>query len=166
MIETDELPVEGLVPEVPEIEEKRDGGKLKFLATGAAGVAVLAIAAAVTVGMYGQSQVDAARKGEHKAQAEAKALRNQPPKTVTKTVTKKVPTFGKSTLMGIFASGAIQQGTYDSAGNQVFTPNDSTCSDFYTSLSNQYTSIAIDRGEFMQACLTSVTQTLRKNTTP
>ncbi|MFF9409200.1 hypothetical protein ACF1B0_27320 [Streptomyces anandii] len=120
----------------------------------------MAIAAAVTVGVYGPSQVDAARGAEHKAQAEVKTLKNQPPKAVTKTVTKKVPTFGKSTLMGIFASGAIQQGTYDSAGNEVFTPNDSTCSDFYTSLTNQYTSIAIFCASVMSSFLGAVAYSL------
>jgi hypothetical protein len=165
--ETNELADGDLVTEEPQVEEKQNGGKAKWLAVGASGVAVLAIAAAVGVGVYGQNQVDAARKGEHKAQAEAKSLKNQPPKVVTKTVTKNVPTFGKSVLMGIYASGSIQSGgVYDSAGNQNFTPNDSTCSDQYSTLSGQYTSMAIDRGEFMQACQNSLTQTLKKNTTP
>jgi hypothetical protein len=164
--ETNELVDGDLVIEEPQVEEKQ-GGKAKWLAVGASGVAVLAIAAAVGVGVYGQNQVDAVRKGEHKAQAEVKSLKNQPPKVVTKTVTKKVATFGKSTLMGVYASGSIQSGgVYDSAGNQDFTPNDSTCSDQYTSLSGQYTTVAIDRGTFMTACLQSLPQTLKKDTTP
>jgi hypothetical protein len=164
--ETHELADGDLVIGEPQVEEKQ-GGKAKWLAVGASGVAVLAIAAAVGVGVYGQNQVDAVRKGEHKAQAEVKSLKNRPPKVVTKTVTKKVPTFGKSTLMGVYASAAIQAGAeYDSAGNVVFTPNDTTCSDQYTSLSGQYTTVAIDRGTFMTACLQSLPQTLKKDTTP
>jgi hypothetical protein len=69
--------------------------------------------------------------------------------------------------MGVYASGSIQSGgVYDSAGNQDFTPNDTTCSDQYTSLSGQYTTVAIDRGTFMTACLQSLPQTLKKDTTP
>jgi hypothetical protein len=153
------------VIEEPQVEEKQ-GGKAKWLAVGASGVAVLAIAAAVGVGVYGQNRVDAVRKGEHKAQAEVKSLKNQPPKVVTKTVTKKVPTFGKSTLMGVYANGVIGGGVYDDAGNMTMTASDSTCSMEYSALSGSYTTIAIDRGEFMTACLQSLPQTLKKDTTP
>jgi hypothetical protein len=163
--ETNELADGDLVIEEPQVEEKQ-GGKAKWLAVGASGVAVLAIAAAVGVGVYGQNQVDAVRKGEHKAQAEVKSLKNQPPKVVTKTVTKKVPTFGKSTLMGVYANGVIGGGVYDDAGNMTMTASDSTCSMEYSALSGSYTTIAIDRGEFMTACLQSLPQTLKKDTTP
>jgi hypothetical protein len=163
--ETHELADGDLVIEEPQVEEKQ-GGKAKWLAVGASGVAVLAIAAAVGVGVYGQNQVDAVRKGEHKAQAEVKSLKNQPPKVVTKTVTKKVPTFGKSTLMGVYANGVIGGGVYDDAGNMTMTASDSTCSMEYSALSGSYTTIAIDRGEFMTACLQSLPQTLKKDTTP
>jgi hypothetical protein len=163
--ETNELVDGDLVIGEPQVEEKQ-GGKAKWLAVGASGVAVLAIAAAVGVGVYGQNQVDAVRKGEHKAQAEVKSLKNQPPKVVTKTVTKKVPTFGKSTLMGVYANGVIGGGVYDDAGNMTMTASDSTCSMEYSALSGSYTTIAIDRGEFMTACLQSLPQTLKKDTTP
>lgn len=165
MSETNELVDGDLVIGEPQVEEKQ-GGKAKWLAVGASGVAVLAIAAAVGVGVYGQNQVDAVRKGEHKAQAEVKSLKNQPPKVVTKTVTKKVPTFGKSTLMGVYANGVIGGGVYDDAGNMTMTASDSTCSMEYSALSGSYTTIAIDRGEFMTACLQSLPQTLKKDTTP
>jgi hypothetical protein len=163
--ETNELADGDLVIGEPQVEEKQ-GGKAKWLAVGASGVAVLAIAAAVGVGVYGQNQVDAVRKGEHKAQAEVKSLKNQPPKVVTKTVTKKVPTFGKSTLMGVYANGVIGGGVYDDAGNMTMTASDSTCSMEYSALSGSYTTIAIERGEFMTACLQSLPQTLKKDTTP
>lgn len=157
----------GLVEEVLVAEEpQKQGGRARWLAVGASGVAVIAIAAAGALGVYKQGQVDDARKGERTAQAEAKALKNQPPKVVTKTVTKKVPTFGKSTLMGVYANGVIGGGVYDDAGNLTMTASDSTCSMEYSALSGSYTTIAIDRGAFMTACLQSLPQTLKKDTTP
>jgi hypothetical protein len=164
--ETHELADGDLVIEEPQVEEKQGGGKAKWVAVGAGGIAVIAVAAALTMGVYKQNQVDAARKGETKAQAEVKSLKNQPPKVVTKTVTKKVPTFGKSTLMGVYANGVIGGGVYDDAGNMTMTASDSTCSMEYSALSGSYTTIAIDRGEFMTACLQSLPQTLKKDTTP
>jgi hypothetical protein len=128
--ETHELADGDLVIEEPQAEEKQ-GGKAKWVAVGAGGIAVIAVAAALTMGVYKQNQVDAARKGETKAQA-----------------------------------GVIGGGVYDDAGNMTMTASDSTCSMEYSALSGSYTTIAIDRGEFMTACLQSLPQTLKKDTTP
>jgi hypothetical protein len=166
--QTNELPEIDPVAEEPRAAEKRGGSKLKMLAAGASGIAILAIGAAVGLGVYGQRQVDSARRREQAAQAQLEAIKAQPPKTVTQTVTKEVPIFGRSTLMGIFASGSIQAGGVyiGTNGNQDFTPNDSTCAWEYVQLSNTYTSIVIDRSTFMTACLQSLPQTLKKDTTP
>lgn len=115
---------------------------------------------------HADSQRDTARKAQHTAEAALKVEKAKPPKVVTKTVTvtKNVPTFGKSVLMGVFAQGVIQAGVFDGNGNQVFTPNDSTCSMEYTQLSNQYTSVTIDRTQFMSACEGSLNLTMKKDT--
>jgi hypothetical protein len=68
--------------------------------------------------------------------------------------------------MGVYANGVIGGGVYDDAGNMTMTASDSTCSMEYSALSGSYTTIAIDRGEFMTACLQSLPQTLKKDTTP
>lgn len=168
MSQTNELPELDPLVEASQVEEKQGGSKLKIMAVSASGVAVLAIGAAVGLAIYGHVQVDSARNGEHAAQAQLKAIKAQPPKTVTKIVTntKIVPTFGRSTLMGIFASGSIQAGGVYIGNNQDFTPNDSTCAWEYTQLSNMYVSVVIDRSTFMTACLQSLPQTLKKDTTP
>lgn len=110
------------------------------------------------------SQRDTARKAQHQAEAALKVEKAKPLRTITKTVTKVVPTYGRSVLMGIFAQGAIQNGVYDGNGNMSVTPNDATCSMEYTQLSNQYTSVTIDRTQFIAACEGSLNLTMKKDT--
>lgn len=148
----------------PPAEPGRSRGNL-LIYTGI-GISIAAVAVLASFWAHANDQANNARRAERTAKSELVRVKAQPPKVVTKTVTqtKIVPTFGRSVLMGVFASGAIQQGVYDNAGNESFTPNDSTCSTEYTQLSNQYTSYAIDRGQFMSACEASLPQTMKKDT--
>jgi hypothetical protein len=166
MSDMDELPVEER-PVVGFTEEPRPKNVARALAGIAWGVAALALGAGVLVGGITHSQANNARKAQHQAEAALKTEKAKPPKVVTKTVTvtKDVPIFGRSVLMGAFAAGQIQGGIYDGAGNFSLTPNDSTCSQMYTQLSNQYTTVAIDRPTFMSACEGSLSTTLKKDTT-
>lgn len=135
----------------------------------AVAVAALGIGGAIGMYVHQEQTLTAANKRIVTAEAKLKTAQDQlkvKPKTVEKTIIQNVPTFGRSVLMGVFASGAIQTGVYDGSGNFTMTPNDSTCSMEYTQLSNQYTSIAIDRAQFMSACEASLTTTTKKDDTP
>lgn len=144
--------------------ERRPKNVARALAGIAWGVAVLAAGTAVAVGVTTHNEVTTARAAQHRAEVALKTEKAKPPKVVTKTVTKSRPVFGKSVLMGVFASGQIQTGVYDGSGNFSVTPNDSTCSMQYTQLSNQYATVTIDRPTFMSACEGSLNTTLKKDT--
>jgi hypothetical protein len=62
--QTNDLPELDSLVEAPQVEEKQGGSKLKIMAASASGIAVLAIGGAVGLAIYGQVQVDSARKDQ------------------------------------------------------------------------------------------------------
>ncbi|MFD7475187.1 hypothetical protein ACFV8Z_24270 [Streptomyces sp. NPDC059837] len=105
-----------------------------------------------------------AAAADHRAhQAESRS-----PKVVTHTVTKAVdkPVFGRSTLLGAYASGVISGGVYVDDGSMTYTASDSTCSQEYAQISQEPTGGTVHRNDFMKACLTNVNDTAKADPTP
>jgi hypothetical protein len=162
-----QAPEAGQIPEptYEPVKGEKPSRRGLIVTAAACGVAAFALAGAGVIAYNANQDVAAAHKKELAAE-------NKPPQIVTKTrtetVTKIVPSFGKSTIMGLYANGQIlAAGVYVSNNDvQDFTPSDGTCSSKYAELSAGYSAIAIDRTAFMQACLTSVTMTLKSNKAP
>lgn len=156
MSDMDELPV------MQRFEKPPGRGVLWWVGTVLAFTSTACVVlAAALVGADGRAHT--ARTAQRRAEAALTTEKARPPQVVVKTETKVLPTFGRSVLMGVFAAGAIQQGVYDSSGNMSVTPNDATCSTQYTSLSNQYTAVSIDRPTFMTACEASLSSTMKRD---
>ncbi|MEV7385275.1 MULTISPECIES: hypothetical protein [unclassified Streptomyces] len=85
-------------------------------------------------------------------------------RTVTKAVDK--PVFGRSTLLGAYASGGISGGVYADDGSMTYTASDSTCSQEYAQISEEPTGGTVHRDDFMKACLTNVNDTAKTDSAP
>lgn len=157
-------------PERPTVGFTEEPKKRSIATLATVGLSVAAAGLLIAAGALWVStdQVDGAHKKQHAAEAALKVAEAKPPTVITRTTkeTRIVPTYGRSVLMGVYASGAIQQGVYDGSGNMTMTPSDATCSMQYTSLSNQYTAVSIDRPSFMTACEASLASTLKRDTAP
>lgn len=140
----------------------------KIIAVAASAIAAGSLAFAIMEQVNTQSTIARAAKNERAAVQRMKAAEARPPKVVIHNVTQIKPVFGRSTLMGVFATGSIQASGIYTGGNSTldYTPNDATCSAEYTNLSSIYTSVAINRPTFMSACQNSMATTLKQDTTP
>lgn len=134
----------------------------------ACGLAAAAISAATVDHVRTHSALSDARRQAASARQRADQAEARPPKIVTKTVTKTVdkPVFGRSTLLGAYATGVISGGVYSDSGAMTYTANDTTCSAEYASVSGASNGATVNRDAFMKACLTNIQDTAKTDTTP
>ncbi|MFC5911296.1 hypothetical protein [Streptacidiphilus monticola] len=132
----------------------------------AAAAVTAALAAAVTVDVRARSALADARNREAAADQRAARAEARPPKTVTRTVTVTKPVFGRSTLLGAYAAGAISGGVYTDGGVLSYTASDATCSQQYAAISTQQVGGTVSRDAFMKACLTNIDDTAKSDPAP
>lgn len=142
--------------------------RANVIAIAACGLTALSVTATTVDHVRTHSSLAAARRQAAAADHRAHQAESRPPKVVTHTVTKTVdtPVFGRSTLLGAYASGVISGGVYADDGNETYTANDSTCSQQYTQISQQPNGGTIHRNAFMTACLTNVNDTAKTDSAP
>lgn len=135
-------------------------------------IAACALAAATLSGaMVDHVRTHAAltdtRRQTAAADHRAQQAQTRPPKVVTKTVTKQVPVYGRSTLLGAYAAGVISGGVYSpDSGALAYTASDATCSEQYSTISQEPNGGTVDRDTFMKACLTNVNDTAKADPAP
>ncbi|MFH9967352.1 hypothetical protein ACH4PR_39255 [Streptomyces mirabilis] len=140
----------------------------KVLAIAACGLTALTVTAATMDHVSTHSTLAAARRQAAAADHRAHQAESRPPKVVTHTVTKTVdkPVFGRSTLLGAYASGVISGGVYTDDGSMTYTASDSTCSQEYAQISQEPTGGTVHRDAFMKTCLTNVNDTAKTDPAP
>lgn len=136
----------------------------KIYAVAACGLAAAAISAATVDHVRTHSALTDARRQAASARQRADQAEARPPKIVTKTVEK--PVFGRSTLLGAYATGVISGGVYSDSGVVTYTANDTTCSAQYARVSEASNGATVNRDAFMKACLTNVQDTAKTDKTP
>jgi hypothetical protein len=134
------------------------------IAIAACGLTALSVTAATVDHVSTHSALATARRQAAAADHRADQAESRPPKVVTKTVDK--PVFGRSTLLGAYASGVISGGMYADDGSLTYTASDSTCSQEYAQISQEPTGGTIHRDAFMKACLTNVHDTAKTDPAP
>lgn len=116
-------------------------------------VAVVCTGFGIAAGVVEKGKADTAH-------AELVKVQNEPPKiltkTVTKTVTQNVPVFGASYIYGAYAAGTIQGGGVWGPNGVDLTPSDNTCSQMYVRLTQSQTAAPVDRPTFMTACESNI----------
>ncbi|MGW1255993.1 hypothetical protein ACWD5Q_12570 [Streptomyces sp. NPDC002513] len=138
------------------------------IAIAACGLTALSVTAATVDHVSTHSALATARRQAAAADHRAHQAESRPPKVVTHTVTKTVdkPVFGRSTLLGAYASGVISGGVYVDDGSMTYTASDSTCSREYAQISQESNGGTVDRDDFMKACLTNVNDTAKTDPAP
>ncbi|MGW3028746.1 hypothetical protein [Streptomyces sp. NPDC001221] len=136
----------------------------KAIAITACGLTVLSVTAATVDHVSTHTALAAAHRQQAAADHRAQQAASRPPKVVTKTVD--TPVFGRSTLLGAYAAGAISGGVYTDDGNLTYTASEATCSQQYATLSQQPNGGTIHRDAFMKACLDNVNDTAKSDPTP
>lgn len=138
--------------------------RVNVIAIAACGLTALSVTAATVDHVSTHSALATARRQAATADHRAHQAESRPPKVVTKTVDK--PVFGRSTLLGAYASGVISGGVYVDDGSMTYTASDSTCSQEYAQISQEPTGGNIHRDAFMKACLTNVNDTAKTDPAP
>jgi hypothetical protein len=140
----------------------------KVIAITACGLTVLSVTAAMVDHVSSHTALAGARRQAAAADHRAQQAASRPPKIVTHTVTKTVdkPVYGRSTLLGAYAAGAISGGVYTDDGNLTYTASEATCSQQYATISQQPNGGTIHRDAFMKACLDNVNDTAKTDPAP
>ena len=139
----------------------------KIITIAACALAAAALSGAVVDHVRTHAALTDARHQTAAADHRAQQARSRPPKVVTKTVTKQVPVYGRSTLLGAYAAGIISGGVYSSdSGGLTYTASDATCSQQYSTISQEPNGGTVDRDAFMKACLTNVNDTAKADPAP